>query len=76
MYIESDTPTVIDTPTRREYKPRGAFGLDLVSRDEYATPCGTGGIERDGQDWTAWSGDVVRTFTDMKSAAKFAKRGH
>lgn len=73
MYTE--TPIEIETTTRREHKPRPAFGLDYVSRTEYQTPDGTGGIEQEGRDWFAWHGASTAGPMSMKAAAKFAKRG-
>lgn len=63
------------TPTRREYKPRGAFGLDYVTRDEYATPDGRGRIEKNGNGWDAMRDDRCIGPVSMKDAARFARKG-
>lgn len=73
MQITEPTQT-IETPARREFKPRGAFGLDYVSRTEYATSCGSRYIEANGHEWDAWNGETFRTFTTMKAAARYARR--
>ena len=75
MQIVSETTIETTTPTRREHKPRGAFGLDYVSRTEYQTPDGTGGIEQEGREWFAWHGDRTAGPMSMKQAANFARRG-
>lgn len=75
MLIQRDT-IEFETTTRREFKPRGAFGLEYVSRDEYTTQDGRGGIEQHGREWFAWRDETTAGPMGMKAAAKFAKRGH
>lgn len=60
---------------RRDHKPRGAFGLEYVSRTEYTTPCGLGHVEHNGRDWDAWRDDLdtLHTGLTLKQASKIAK---
>jgi len=70
--IEALSPT----PTRREHKARSAFGLEQVSRTEYVTLDGNGGIEQEHGDWFAWNPEgSFGPFPSMKAAAKFARKG-
>jgi hypothetical protein len=76
MNIVEDIIEAVSAPTRREHKPRSAFGLEYVSRTEYTTTDGAGGIEQHGGEWFAWHCESTAGPMSMKDAAKFAKRGH